>query len=132
MPKLGDILKSINSTKDKDLIDKYNSSDYVPFIINRGMSFYPDTILHSNNLNCNPHLDKELQYKYYLYAVKKKNRYAKWLSNNKTSEKVKTISKYYSISIKKAKEIEDMISDEDLKMFEEYLDVGGVSSKNKK
>ena len=132
MPKLGDILNSINLTKDVDLIDEYNKTDYVPFLINRGMSFYPETILHANFLNSNSHLDRILQYKYYLYSVKKKKRFSKWLSNSKTPEKILIISKFYGISINKAKEIKDMITSEDLDNMKNYLDTGGTKRSSRK
>lgn len=126
MPKLGDILNSINVGKDTDLINEYTKSDYVPFLINRGMSFYPDTILHANTMNEYSHLDKDLQYKYYVYSVRKKKRFAKWISSSKPSEKVKIISEYYKISLKKAKSIVDLISKEDLIKMKEFLDPGGT------
>lgn len=132
MPKLGDILNSINLTKDVDLIDEYNKTDYVPFLINRGMSFYPETILHANFLNSNSHLDRILQYKYFLYSVKKKKRFSKWLSNSKTPEKILIISKFYGISINKAKEIKDMITSEDLDNMKKYLDTGGTKRSPRK
>jgi hypothetical protein len=132
MPKLGDILNSINVTKDADLLDEYNKTDYVPFLINRGMSFYPETILHANFLNSNSHLDRILQYKYYLYSVKKKKRFSKWLSNSKTPEKILIISKFYGISVNKAKEISDMITSEDLDNMKKYLDTGGTKRSSRK
>jgi hypothetical protein len=132
MPKLGDILNSINITKDSDLIDDYNVTDYVPFLINRGMSFYPETILHANFLNSNAQLDRILQYKYYLSAVKKKKRFSKWLKNSKPSEDILIISKYYNISVNKAKEISDMITSEDLDNMRKYLDIGGSKGSSKK
>jgi hypothetical protein len=132
MPKLGDILNSINITKDSDLIDDYNVTDYVPFLINRGMSFYPETILHANFLNSNAQLDRILQYKYYLSAVKKKKRFSKWLKNSKQSEDILIISKYYNISVNKAKEISDMITSEDLDNMRKYLDIGGSKGSSKK
>lgn len=126
MPKLGDILNSINLNKDTDLIDEYNKSDYVPFLINRGMSFFPDTILHANEMNINSHLDRDMQYKYYLYAVRKKKRFSKWLSNKKPNEKILIISEYYKISLNKAKSISDMITSEDIQNMKKHLDTGGM------
>jgi hypothetical protein len=132
MPKLGDILNCINVTKDTDLLDEYNKTDYVPFLINRGMSFYPETILHANFLNSNSHLDRILQYKYFLYSVKKKKRFSKWLSNSKPPENIQIISKFYGISINKSKEIADMITSEDLDNMKKYLDTGGTKRSSRK
>ena len=79
MPELKDILKSINLTKDADLIDSFNESDYPAWVVNRAMSFYPDTILQVNEMNQRSAIPKILQYKYLLNSVRKKNRYSPWL-----------------------------------------------------
>lgn len=127
MPNLSEILNSINHTKDADLIDDYNSSDYSPYQINRGMSLFPDTILLANEIAAFPHLDRILQYKYYLYGVRKKKRYSKWLSAKKVDDDNQIIAKYYGISIKQAKSVKDLITPEDLQNMKKYFDKGGVS-----
>ena len=71
MPELKDILKSINVTKDQDLIDEYNESDYPSWVVNRALSFYPDTILQVNEINQRPYLPKTMMYKYLLNADRK-------------------------------------------------------------
>lgn len=61
--KLGDWLKSINQTKDD--LSKSDDPDvmksYPPFIINRSLSYFEDTIFFANEMNQYPDLD--------LYAI---------------------------------------------------------------
>jgi len=123
------IINSINWDKDADLIHEYNESDYVPFLVNRGMSMNPDTVLYAQDMNLSPNLDRILQYKYYLYSVRKKKRYSSWAKKIKVDDNMKIISEYYGISIKKAKECSDMISSEDLDHMKSYLEKGGVKKK---
>jgi hypothetical protein len=125
MPELGDILKSINQTKDHDLLDEYNQGDYVPFVINRTMSFHVDTILAANELNQRPGLDKRIQYKYYLNAVRKKYRYSPWLKY-KLPSNVQLIKDYYGYSTKRAKEVLPLFSKDDLAHIKAELDKGGI------
>ena len=64
---LKDWLNSINQTK-KNIMDEDSLSekDYTPYIINRCFSGHIDTLLYSNEINLNPHLDKKLQYYFYI------------------------------------------------------------------
>jgi len=125
MPELKDILKSINITKDGDLIDDYNKSDYPPFVVNRCFSYYPDTILHANEMNMRSDLDKKLQYKYLLNAVRKKSRFSPWLKY-KLPEEIQLIKDYYGLSTAKAKEALPLLSKDDLKNIKQILDKGGI------
>ena len=47
--------------------------EYIPYIVNKALSFTPDTILQANEMNCKPFLDKKLQYHYLLNIIRKKN-----------------------------------------------------------
>ena len=125
MPELKEIIKSINSEKNYDLIDAYNQSDYVPFVITRIYSLHQDTVLIANELNVRPNLQKIMQYKYYVNSVRKRNRYAPWLKHN-VSDEVKLVSEYYGISIKRAKQILPLLSKDDLSSIKEILDKGGI------
>ena len=58
--KLSDWLNSINFGKN-DLIE--NIDNYSPFIINKAMSGYIDTLFFANELNRFHFLDKDIQYK---------------------------------------------------------------------
>jgi hypothetical protein len=125
MPELKDILKSINLTKDADLIDSFNESDYPAWVVNRAMSFYPDTILQVNEMNQRSAIPKILQYKYLLNSVRKKNRYSPWLKV-KVDPDVAVIKEYYGYSTRKAKEMMPLISKESLHLMKESLDRGGI------
>jgi len=61
--KLKDFLGSINHDK-KPLLDKdeANARLYKPFVVNRCLSYFPDTIFHANEMNCVPWLDNKSQF----------------------------------------------------------------------
>lgn len=120
------IIDSINWDKDFDMISEFNENQYVPFMINKAMSMGADTHLQAQEMNLAHFLDKTLQYKYYLYSVRKKKRFNPWVKKLQTSEKAKIISEYYGISLRKAKDYENLINSEDLKYMKKYLDKGGV------
>ena len=65
MAKLGDFLTAINLSK-KNLMeeDPLTEKEYPPFVINRSLSYFEDTVLHANEVNLRGHLDSRLQNDY--------------------------------------------------------------------
>jgi len=84
---LGDFLKSINSTK-KNLMDNDPNSEkfYVPFVVNKSLSYFSECLFHVNFMNKFHDLPKKMQYDYYFYTIKKKNRFAKWVKEEVESQ----------------------------------------------
>ena len=46
------------------LEDDLQEKAYVPFVINRSLSYFPDTILYANQVNHYNQLDKKMQFDY--------------------------------------------------------------------
>ena len=57
-----DFLNSINISK-KNLIreDGRGASEYAPYLMNKGLSQFPDTIIQANEMNFRCHMDKQMQ-----------------------------------------------------------------------
>ena len=122
--KLGDYLKTINYTKENlMLVDPLSESKYPPFIVNKSLSYFTDTVLHANEMNRHAHLDNRLQYDYYVHAVRKRKRFSRWDKNEK-SEKFDLLKEYYGYSDRKINEVMDLISDEELSTIKELVDTG--------
>ena len=68
---LKDWLNSINFTKE-DL--SYDVKTYPPYVINRCLSGFIDTIMYANEMNRYHNLDKDMQYSFYLNSVRKRKR----------------------------------------------------------
>ena len=60
-----DYVNSINTTKKYLINDDIDEKDYQPYMVNRSLSYFADTILMANEMNMNAHLDKKLQYDFY-------------------------------------------------------------------
>jgi hypothetical protein len=106
---LSDILNSINQTKENLLSkDPRLEKDYVPFVINKCFSYFPDTIFYANRMNQVAFLDKKLQYDYYIHSISKRKRFSKWIKpeENKDLEVVKEV---YGYSDARAREVIDML-----------------------
>jgi len=122
-----DILNSINHTKE-DLFknDPLVSKDYAPFMINRGLSYFSDTVFVANEMNKYHELDKDIQFYFLLNVVKKRKRFSKWAKKTASSEDTRVVSEYYQCSISKANEYLRLLSNEQLNIIKDKLNTGGI------
>ena len=81
--------KNLFKDDDKNIIEK----DYNSFIINRGLSYFGDTVLYANEMNFRHDLDKRMQNDYLLHSIRKKKRFSKWVKSEKL-ERIETIKQY--------------------------------------
>lgn len=80
-----------------------DAKDYGPFIVNRGLSLYPDTVLLANEMNKRPEIPKEVQYKFLYGSVSKKRRFSKWPKKEaEDAELVEAVCKAFKCSVLKA------------------------------
>jgi len=121
-----DYLNSINYTKEDLMIDEESEEGYNPFMINRGLSYFSDTVLIANEMNMNAHLDNRLQYDFLMDLVRKRKRFSKWMKPN-TSKHLESIMLYYNVSEQKASQYLELLSDKQLKFITEKTYKGGRS-----
>ena len=124
-------LRSINTTKENVLLDDSNGKieeAYNPFIINKSLSHFPDTIMQSNTMNQYFELDKKLQYDFLLNSIRKKKRFSRWIKSN-IEENVEIVKQYYKVGNEKAVEILSLLNDEQISTIKSELSEGGVSGR---
>ena len=94
-------------------------------MINRGLSYFPDTVLYANEMNMNEQIDNELQYSFLINIIRKRKRFSKW---NKTSESddIKSIKEYYGYSNEKARDVLPLLTNNELKLIKERIHHGGT------
>ena len=80
---LKDWLNSVNFTKE-DLSEDVSS--YPPYIINRCLSGHIDCVMYANEMNMHHHLDKDMQYSFYLNTLRKRKRFSPWLRKDKVKD----------------------------------------------
>ena len=73
-----DFLNAINDNKQNLMADPECEKDYVPFLTNRTLSYFPDTVHMANAMNQYHHLDNKLQFQFLLNIVRKRKRFSKW------------------------------------------------------
>ena len=119
-----DYLKSINSTKKNIMVDDVTEKEYSPFIINRGLSFFPDTVLYANEMNLKHNLDHRLQYDFLINIIKKKKRFSKWVKPQEVAD-IEVIKEYYGYSDEKAKSVIQLLNDEQIEELKQRIYKGG-------
>jgi hypothetical protein len=121
-----DFLNAINQTK-QDLLrdDPLNEKDYSPFMVNRGLSYFADTVMMANEMNQHGGIPKKWQNDFLLTTVAKKKRFSKWHKKEADSQAILLIMEYYKYSSERAREVFDILTPEQIKMIEEKLYKGG-------
>ena len=123
---LKDYLYSINQSKKNLLKDDVEAErKYPPFIINKCLSSFTDSVLYANEMNKNPHLDKRLQYDFFINSLKPRKRFTPWL-RKETLEEIELVKQYYGYSHNKALEAVRILTKEDLNYIRKILNKGGM------
>jgi hypothetical protein len=123
---LKDYLNSINVSKENlmESDDPMWEKKYVPFIINKCMAPFNDTIMLVNELNMRHHLDKKLQYDFLLNSVRSRKRYAPWVKASKLKD-LEYVKEYYGFSNEKAKAALSILDNEQINAIKDSLNKGG-------
>ena len=127
MYELKDYLKAINETKEPllDTTDETWEKKYAPFVINRCMSMFYDTIMHSNEMNGLHFLPKRMKFHYLINSIRIKKRFGgKWLSQTKLKD-LELVKEYYGYSNAKAKEAISLLSSDQIDNIKLSLRKGG-------
>ena len=122
---LKDWLNSINFNKD-NLIeeDPESISSYPPYIVNRCLSGHLDTVLFANEMNKYSNLDKDMQYSFFLYTLRKRKRFSPWLKKDQV-EDLDLVKKHYGYSNEKAKVAVNLLTKTQLEYIRTTHDMGG-------
>ena len=122
---LKDWLNSINHSKENIMDeDPSNQGSYSPFIINKCLSGFVDTILFSNEMNINGHLDRKMQYDFYINIVRKRKRFTPWLKKEKIDD-LEHVKRYYGYSNDKAQIALTLLTQDQLEFIRSKNDMGG-------
>ena len=77
---------AINYTKKNIMIDDITEKAYSSYMVNRQLSYFPDTVLAANEMNRNHHLDNRLQFDFFINIIRKRKRFSKWFKPEQISD----------------------------------------------
>lgn len=126
-----DIIPSIQQTK-KVVVTAENEKDYVPYVVNRSISFHLDMVMAANQMNMMPDADRLLQYHYLLNTVRSYKRpFQKW-QKRQDDDNLAVVKEYFNYSNEKAKEALTVLTNDQLNEIKKILDKGGLNAKPKR
>ena len=125
-----DFMNAVSLTKE-DIISNDENPEYIEkqynaYIINRGFSYFEDTILHANEMNQRADMFNDGQFEYYRAVLRKRKRFSKWHKAEK-NEDLDAIQEVYSCNRTIAKQYLKVLSREDMKTVHDKLSIGGVT-----
>ena len=125
MYQLKDYLYSINQSK-KNILDNDIDAErkYPPYIVNRCLSSFTDTILYVNEMNKNSHLEKKLQYDFLLNSVKPRKRFSPWAKKD-SIDYLDIVKEYYGYNDDKALQALRILTKDQLDYIKKLLNKGG-------
>ncbi len=119
-----DYLNSINYTKEDIMIDDISEEKYSAFMVNRGLSFFYDTVVIANEMNQKPYMDNKLQYDFLRSIVRKKKRFSIWAKAEKI-DRVEDVMEYYGYSREKALQVLPLLKGDQLDYIRKKISKGG-------
>ena len=124
-----DYVNAINYNKKDIMVDGIAEKEYNPYIINKALSFFPDTILFANEMNRFHHIDHRLQFDFFINIIRKKQRFSKWLKPSEI-ENIELIKECYGYSNEKAKSVLTILSNEQIDELKRRMNKGGRTKSN--
>ena len=112
-----------------DTEDEQWEKKYPPFIVNKCLAPFQDTIMLVNEINQLHHLDKKLQYDFLLNSLRTRKRFAPWVKATKL-ENLEYVKEFYGYNNEKAKVALDILTDEQISAIKQKVNKGGRDGRN--
>ncbi len=121
---LSEVLNAINYDKTPLLEDDLQEKAYVPFVINRSLSYFPDTILYTNQVNHYNQLDKKMQFDYLRLSLRPRKRFSKWIKSQEEDD-LQLIKDHYNYSNERATEVLRVLTPNQIEDIRSLYKYGG-------
>ena len=116
---------AINYTKKDIMIDDVAEKAYAPYMVNRQLSYFNDTVLAANEMNLKHHIDNRLQFDFFINIIRKRKRFSKWFKPEQISD-LDVVKKYYGYSNEKARQVLTLLSTEQINELKNKVARGGM------
>ena len=119
-----EFLNAINYTKKDLMVDPENEKHYNSFVINRSLSYFPDTVAIANEMNKYHHLDSRLQFSFLINIIRKRKRFSKWIKPEIEND-VEVVKEYYGYSNEKARQVIQLLTPQQIDVIRKKVSKGG-------
>ena len=119
-------LTAINWSKKKlmDTDDETWQKKYPPYIINKGLSYFSDTVMMANEMNRLHHASKHMQFSFLINTIRSQKRFSKWLKASKIKD-LDAVKTYFGYSNNRAREALSVLTKNQIDYIKEKLYKGG-------
>ena len=125
-----DYLNAINYTKEDVIRDSDNpelaEKLYQPYVVNRGLSYFIDTIYAGNEVNRYHQIDNQMQFDFLINIIRKNKRYSKWYKPQPDDD-VDAVMNHYGYSQDKARLVVDLLTKDQIKIITKSQSKGGIN-----
>ena len=119
-----EFLNAINYTKKDLMVDPENEKHYNSFVINRSLSYFPDTVALANEMNRYGHLESRLQFAFLINTIRKRKRFSKWIKPE-IEHDVDVVKEYYGYSNEKARQVIQLLTPQQIDVLRKKVSKGG-------
>lgn len=121
-----DFVTAINTTKKNLIVDDPDlEKEYVPFLTNKSLSYFTDTIMDANVMNMHHGLDKKMQFDYLINTIRPAKRFSKWAKKVENNDR-EIVKSYYGYNDRNAEVALSLLSADQLRIIKQKLENGGV------
>ena len=126
MYELKEYLNAINVSKEPllDSEDEQWEKKFAPFIVNKCVAPFEDTIMLVNEINQLHHLDKKLQFDFLINSIRPRKRFTPWVKANKLDD-LEYVKEFYGYNNEKARVALSILNDEQIATIKRKLNKGG-------
>ena len=118
-----DFVNSVNYTK-VDIMNDDVEKSYLPFIVNRQLSYFPDTVAVANEMNRYHQLDNKLQFHFLLNIIRKRKRFSKWAKPIEEND-LEVVKEYYGYNNEKAHSALSLLTPDQIATIKKKVYKGG-------
>lgn len=112
-------------TSKEDKWSEFEEKDYVPFMINRSLSYHYDTVMLANEANKIHHVPKRWQYDLLrLTVTPKRKRFAKW-AKPEEDKLIDLIQETYQVNVQRAISIRKLLDENSINTLKQLTNRGG-------
>ena len=125
-PQAGDILgPEVTAYSEEAVSVDSPEKAYVPFMVNRALSYFQDTVLFANEMNQYAAIPSRMQYDFLRNTIRPRRRFSKWFKAVPDDKDVEVIKEHYGYSSEKARETLPLFTDAALADLHKLRDKGG-------
>lgn len=119
-----EFVNAINYTKKDVMDDDLKEKAYTAFIVNRSLSYFPDTVAAANVMNQFHNIDSKLQFDFLINIIRKRKRFSKWDKPDIVAD-VEAVKEYYGYSNEKARSALSLLTPDQINEITKRINKGG-------